>query len=751
MNDRIIILDDSVILKHNYTGNNEWEQVIGFPRGGLTYLISNTTIKFFATHDYFYRNCIMSLQLPVWIVDETMQIDGEYGDIEELTEILDRIFPTANGEVDLSPYLKIIDAMETYQPIGEYLTKESGDTYYQPKGEYVTDEELALALDDYLTISGAAETYQPIGDYQPAGDYLSGNALSGYATEEWVEEKGYITGVDLSDYVTFDDGDLRYQPIGDYQPAGDYLSANSLNGYATETWVKNQGYIDEIKTINGISLIGTGNINIGSGGTSVDSYSKAESDERYQPKGEYVTSATFMTYITNLQQQIETIINSVSGCCSSTGETIYRWLTMTGDNDYICSGTTKWSKEVKQQSTDNGMTWTNVTPVEYRAGEIIETDSSDCGYQPVIEYRWVNVTGGYVCDGTTKYNQEKQQYRIDGGAWTDVTPINTRKGSTVIERDSVDCGYIAPVYRWYQAPASDYLCSGTSKYYKEYYQVSTDGGSTWTNVTPTQTRTGALIENNSVDCGYVEPIYRWVDTTSTTCNGYDKCYVKRQQVSYNNGTSWQNTSVTGYGTTIEANSYDCGYVGNPKIKTTTDQGATYQVNCNSNSTLTQAEVNRCFDATENQGCTVKVEIGNCVTKIGTGSTVTRIHTSCMTACTLPNTLIYIGPYTFENCKALTGITLPSAITTIESNAFRNCSGMTSIDIPANVTYIGTAAFSGCSSLQSITVRATTPPTLGGIGVFENGNSPIYVPAASLNTYKQASGWSNYATRIQAIS
>ena len=36
-NDRIIILDDSVILKHNWIGDNKWEVVIAFPRNGLTY------------------------------------------------------------------------------------------------------------------------------------------------------------------------------------------------------------------------------------------------------------------------------------------------------------------------------------------------------------------------------------------------------------------------------------------------------------------------------------------------------------------------------------------------------------------------------------------------------------------------------------------------------------------------------------------------------------------------------------------
>lgn len=44
----------------------------------------------------------------------------------------------------------------------------------------------------------------------------------------------------------------------------------SLSGYATEQWVENQGYLTEhqhLKTINGLSLVGDGDIEIGTGGT----------------------------------------------------------------------------------------------------------------------------------------------------------------------------------------------------------------------------------------------------------------------------------------------------------------------------------------------------------------------------------------------------------------------------------------------------------------------------------------------------
>ena len=42
----------------------------------------------------------------------------------------------------------------------------------------------------------------------------------------------------------------------------------------------------------------------------------------------------------------------------------------------------KFYKEKKQVSYDNGITFIDVTPTEYRKGELIERDSPDCGYVP---------------------------------------------------------------------------------------------------------------------------------------------------------------------------------------------------------------------------------------------------------------------------------------------------------------------------------------------------------------------------------
>lgn len=480
MTNKIVILDNSVELYEHFIDDDRWEKTLAFPRGGVTYLVSNGTIKFYAYEDYLYRNCIISMQLPVYVVDEFEHIDGEYEDIDELVEVLDRVFPTNDIDAELGEYLRIKDAELLYQPIGDYALKSE----IPDVSDFITDEDLVDALDDYYTKDEADEKFQEKGDYVDESDYDTFTATTITEIESLNSNKLDVTAytpTDLSNYYTKqevynknetynkNEVDDKIAAAGVFDPTKYYtktVSDNrfafksdipSLDGYATEDWVLSK---------------------------------------------KYATASSVQQYIANLQQQINSIVEAVSGCCP-TVETIYRWLTLTGPNDYLCSGTTKFEKQIYQQSTDGGMTWANVQPIEYRRGAVLESDSSDCGYVPDPQYRWKAAPASdYMCSGTSKYYKEYYEVSYDEGVtWEHVVPEQTRRGS-LIEAQSTDCGYITPQYRWYTSP-SEYICSGTTKYEKQYYQVSTDGGTTWNNVSPLQTRTGSVIEYNSEDCGYV--------------------------------------------------------------------------------------------------------------------------------------------------------------------------------------------------------------------------------------------------------
>ena len=111
----------------------------------------------------------------------------------------------------------------------------------------------------------------------------------------------------------------------------------------------------------------------------------------------------------------------------------------------------------------------------------------------------------------------------------------------------------------------------------------------------------------------------------------------------------------------------------------------------------------------------------------------------------------IGSGVFDNCTVLNSINIGSSVTSISSYSFQDCTSLTSIIIPSGVTSIGNSAFRYCDRLRSVTVNASTPPTLGSY-VFSGVDyyMKIYVPAASVDAYKAADGWSDYADKIKPI-
>ena len=216
-----------------------------------------------------------------------------------------------------------------------------------------------------------------------------------------------------------------------------------------------------------------------------------------------------------------------------------------------------------------------------------------------------------------------------------------------------------------------------------------------------------------------QEFYRWYPS-GTTCVGYDKYENSIRQISYDN-VNWENVIPEEYSATtlIEAYSEDCGAPQWYKWVVKTGSTIVSSAVCDSSSAISRYEVS----LSNSQS---KVIVGDCVTTIGDSA--------------------------FRRLDNLGSAILSDNVTTIGDYGFRLSSNIQSVDIGSGITSIGSYAFEKCYALATIICRATTPPTLG-YGALNNLASGyvVYVPAASVNAYKAASGWSTYSSHIQPIT
>ena len=139
-------------------------------------------------------------------------------------------------------------------------------------------------------------------------------------------------------------------------------------------------------------------------------------------------------------------------------------------------------------------------------------------------------------------------------------------------------------------------------------------------------------------------------------------------------------------------------------------------------------------------------------------------------------LPFLGGGMFKNCTSLREITLPNNITSIRSGLLSNTAikklivpegyieissevvayntVLELIDLPSTLVTLGTGINRQGSLYFRLICRAMTPPTFDGAW-WDNSNKGkpivIYVPDASVTTYKTASGWSKSSSLIQPLS
>lgn len=147
---------------------------------------------------------------------------------------------TQNGGcIDLEDYY-------TREEVDELIEQATGDV----TKEYVDDQDAATlqSAEAYTDQEIAAETARTESTYAKPSDIPS---LDGYATEEWVEEQDYLKETDLADYakssaVTQEiTSAITAETARTESVYAKKSEIPSLDGYATEEWVEEQDYLKE--------------------------------------------------------------------------------------------------------------------------------------------------------------------------------------------------------------------------------------------------------------------------------------------------------------------------------------------------------------------------------------------------------------------------------------------------------------------------------------------------------------------------
>lgn len=714
----IKILNDSVVLYQNWINQDEWEHIYSFPHGGLTFKIANDNIKFFATKDYFYRNLICSFDFPVHIIDEINDIDGEYSDEDEIAEILNRIYPLEQTSgVDLRLYLKKSEAEELYYDKDEiddkldgkadkddvytkeetdaildgFYTKQETDLLLDQKadaGDVYTKEEVDDKLDDKANKDDVYTKAQSDAKYQPKGDYVSATTLDNYYTKAQSDAK-YLTehqpiktinhqsligtgNIDISGGSITVDSVLSTASTNPVQNKVITNALNAISAKTDNTYTKAQAdakFISEIKTINHISLIGSGNIDIGSGGTiDIDTYLSPTSTN---PVENRVIYSKFNDYYT--KAEVQALINTMLSNYYTKSEADAKFCPCGGD-EYTLTVNTNIAADI----TINGTTYSNTRSA---SKQLSSGASYTVSFGEVSGYaKPGNMTGIITASKTLT------------GTYTAIGNIKaklTLNNGNVVEIPGSGMLYAGETWAYSANTVSAEIGSGCTEF-------SDDG-----NFKGFSNLTSAIITSptNNIGC------YAFKNCSNLTSVTISSSVTMIKTYAFENCTNLTNITIPNSVTRINDYAF--------------------------------------------KGCSglINFTLPNTITYLGQGS---FSDCSSLTGITIPNTIRSIGTFTFSNCTGMTSLVMPNSITNIERYAFSNCRSLTSVTLPSSITTIGDSAFYHCNSLASVTVNATTPPTLGTSTFSSTNNCPIYVPAASVNAYKTAENWSNYASRITAI-
>jgi hypothetical protein len=147
----------------------------------------------------------------------------------------------------------------------------------------------------------------------------------------------------------------------------------------------------------------------------------------------------------------------------------------------------------------------------------------------------------------------------------------------------------------------------------------------------------------------------------------------------------------------------------------------------------------------------------CIEKISISANMTQIdsyvfdYNKSVDKIVIPDNIQTVGVRALACCFEATEIIFGSGLKKLDSSSCFEMINITELNIPAGVTEMSYQALNGFYSLKVLRVNPVSPPVVQA-NTFYNlpSDAVIYVPAGSVDAYKAATNWLQYASQIQAM-
>ncbi len=121
--------------------------------------------------------------------------------------------------------------------------------------------------------------------------------------------------------------------------------------------------------------------------------------------------------------------------------------------------------------------------------------------------------------------------------------------------------------------------------------------------------------------------------------------------------------------------------------------------------------------------------------------------SNLTSVTFGPNLKTIGSQAFQSCSKLSTLNLPTSLVSIGTYAFRLITALTELRIPSSVESIGAAAFYGCSNLRDVYTYVVDPITINTNTFSTYTTATLHIPEQCENTYFRHPQWGQFLNMV----